>query len=445
VLPIPAGEAARRTLIAKTWRQLNHEMPIPLYAPLPGFSKVEAWRRWLADPAVPALLRASMGLYVHVPYCLQVCSFCYLEKRLVDGTVGLWLKHLVDEIDAAAPVFEGVPFRSLYLGGGTPGALTPGQLNTLLGALAGRFDLSGLQEWSLESDLPSLTGPKLEAMRAHGVTRLSVGLQNLDPDALAANNRLIGFDVEAKLALLETYRFDRLNLDVIVGIPGSNLVNVERTVRAAIDLHPTRISLYTFNPYEGYAFDFANQAGMDTFVRERAEQAALARGLVREAGLDGHDNLQLEETMTRHAPLLGLGPSANHRLPFHAYVRNVGSERYLHAPDEVVGHRIAHPDEELECFLYNCLIRGQPVDLRLARRLFGRTPSAVYRFCADRLGAAIRLGDGTIERTTDDDVAFHVLLLQRFEIGRAQQAAIAFPPELEGAPLDRLAEVMIGY
>lgn len=441
----PPPSNARRTLIAKTWRQLNHEMPIPLYGPLRGFSKTEAWRRWLADPAVPPELRALLGLYVHVPYCLQVCSFCYLEKRLVDGTVGAWLQRLLAEIDAVAPIFEGTPFRTLYLGGGTPGALTPAQLDTLLGTLAARFDLGGLAEWSLESDLPSLTAAKLEAMRAHGVTRLSVGLQNLDPDALAANNRLVGFDLEAKLSLLEAHRFDRLNLDVIVGIPGSNLGNVDRTVRTALALRPTRISLYTFNPYVGYAFDFNDSDAVDTFVRDRAEQIALARGLVREAGLPGHDNLQLHETMTRHAPLLGLGPSANHRLPLHAYFKNPTTERYLRAPDEVRGRLIGHPDEELECFLYNCLIRNRPVDLRLARRLFGRKPSAIYAFCEERLGDAIRLGDGTIERTDDDDVAFHLLLLDRFALGREQQEAVAFPPELEGVPLERLSEVMIGY
>ncbi|MCP4867771.1 MAG: radical SAM protein [Proteobacteria bacterium] len=437
--------AAFRTLIAKTWRQLNHEMPIPLYRPLPDFSKTDAWRAWLADPDVPDELRARLGLYVHVPYCLQECSFCYLERRLVDGTVGVWLQSLIDEADALAPILEGTPFRTVYLGGGTPGALTPAQLETLLGTLADRFDLGDVAEWSLESDLPSLTAPKLEAMKRHGVTRLSVGLQNLDEDALAANKRLVGFDVNAKLALLESHRFDRLNLDVIVGIPGSNLANVEHTVRTAIQLRPTRISLYTFNPYEGYAFDFTDEAATDRFVRERAEQIELARRLVGEAGLPDHDNLQLHETMTAHAPLVGLGPSANNRLPLHCYFKNPTTQQYLRDPNAVIGRRIASIDEELECFLFNCLVRNRPADLRLARRLFGWKPSAVYAFCAERLGDAITLGDGVIGRTPGDDVAFGELLLERFDLGREQQATVTFPPELEGVPEDRLAEVMIGY
>jgi coproporphyrinogen III oxidase-like Fe-S oxidoreductase len=232
---------ARRALIAKTYRQLNHELPIPFYRPLER-DKVALWREWLNDPKVPRASRRNLGLYLHVPYCTQICSFCYLEKRLLDRSVTEFNATLAAEIEGYKDLFDGVPFRTLYLGGGTPGALGARQLDALFTRLKAAFHLDDLEEFSLETDLPSLTADKLRVYQAHGLTRLSVGLQNLDPSVLAQNNRVHAFDIAGKLALLEDYRFPSLNLDVIVGIPGSSTANVEQTIRAALALQPSRVS-----------------------------------------------------------------------------------------------------------------------------------------------------------------------------------------------------------
>ena len=98
------------------------------------------------------------------------------------------------------------------------------------------FELNSLQEFSLETDLPSLTEEKLLCYQRHGLTRLSVGLQNLDPAVLAQNNRLHRFDFDRKMELLERHRFRDLNLDIIVGIPGGALESVGETVQRALAL-----------------------------------------------------------------------------------------------------------------------------------------------------------------------------------------------------------------
>ena len=73
------SDPAKRALIAKTHGQLNHELPIMFYAPW-DVDKRALWNAWLTDPKIPAALKKSLGMYIHVPYCTQVCSFCYLEK-----------------------------------------------------------------------------------------------------------------------------------------------------------------------------------------------------------------------------------------------------------------------------------------------------------------------------------------------------------------------------
>ncbi len=407
------------------------------------------WAAWLADPNVPAALRKNLGLYIHVPYCTQVCSFCYLEKRILDSTVPSFVDVLIQEVDQMAPLFEGAPFRTLYLGGGTPGSLTVAQLDRLFTRLKEVFDLSSLAEFSLETDLPSLTEDKLRCYQAHGLTRLSVGLQNLDPTVLAQNNRLHQYDIEGKMALLESYRFRDLNLDVIMGIPGSHLDNLERTITRALAINPTRISLYTFNPYEGYDFDYSNEEAVSALVENRRAQQALAKGLIQAAedsgALSARDNLQLDDTMRLHSPLLGLGPSANNRMPFHGYYKNADSYRYLEDSDCITGWKSNGPDEELEFHIYNSLIRNLPIDLRQSRALLNRLPSEIHAAVTSRLGDYLRFEDGRLYRNVQNDVTMHLALLRALNVTRDNLHTIDFPKSLEGLDEDRLLDVLIGY
>lgn len=447
---------AKRALVAKTHRQLNHELPITLYEPIEA-DKVRLWRDWVELPTVPDEIRSKLGLYLHIPYCKQVCSFCYLEKRLMDRTVPDFVDVLIDEIERLAPLFVDHPLRTVYFGGGTPGALTVAQLERVFRILHDRFDLSHVEEICLESDLPSLSADKLALYARHGVTRLSVGVQNLDDAVLAQNNRLHGFDIEARMALLEAHRFRDLNLDVIVGIPGGTVDSVERTVRRALALRPTKVSVYTFNPYEGYPFDFDSPEAVASLVADRRAQHEVARGLVDAARAEGvlaeRDNLQLQDSMRLHAPLLGVGPWANNRLPGRAYYKNPKTGTYLHDPDRLIGWIPASSDEELQIHLFNTLIRQYPIDLRQTRRLFGVAPSQVVARVRGWLRSLIEEGagdlvlgdDGLLRWTGRDTVPVHLALLANVEITRRHLDRIPYPPHLEGRDVDELLGVMIGY
>jgi coproporphyrinogen III oxidase-like Fe-S oxidoreductase len=442
------SDLARRALISKTYAQLNHELPIMFYEPL-AQSKAGLWADWLADPRVSPALKKNLGLYIHVPYCTQICSFCYLEKRLLDSTVPQFMDRLLEEVSLFGPLFRGTRFSTLYLGGGTPGALTVTQLDRLFSRLREAFELNSLQEFSLETDLPSLTEEKLLCYQRHGLTRLSVGLQNLDPAVLAQNNRLHRFDFDRKMELLERHRFRDLNLDIIVGIPGGALESVGETVQRALALRPSRISLYTFNPYRDYDFDFRCDSTVDGLLNDRRTQMALAKGMVdaaEERGeLTGRDNLQLDQTMRSHAPLLGLGPSANNRLPHHAYYKNPDSHRYLSEPEALSGWLSSGPDEELEFHIYNCLIRSLPVDLRHTRALFGRMPSEVHSFVQRRLGDAFLLRDGCLWPKEQDRRRLHLALLDGLDITQENIGGVSFPEILEGIDEERLLDILIGY
>ena len=84
---------AKKFLITKTYQQLNHELPIPLYQ-RSNDNRLSWWRSWLEDPTIPSFLRQKIGMYIHIPYCNQVCSFCYLEKRGFDSHFALFIDKL---------------------------------------------------------------------------------------------------------------------------------------------------------------------------------------------------------------------------------------------------------------------------------------------------------------------------------------------------------------
>ena len=442
-----APDLAKRTLITKTYRQLNHELPIMLYKPL-ELDKRTMWHNWLIDESISTELKKNLSLYIHIPYCTQICSFCYLEKRLLDGTVPTFMDQLIQEIKLLAPVFKNTQIKTIYLGGGTPGALSTIQLNRLFTTLYQSLNLEDVEEFSLETDLPSLTEDKLRCYLDHGLTRLSVGLQNLDPSVLKQNNRRHKYDMEMKLSFLEKHRFRDLNLDVILGIPGSCTENVSSTLSRALELSPSRISLYTFNPFTDYDFDFSCDSSIKSLVDGRKSQQSLAKSILNRAKDEGQlpdrDNMQLEDTMKNHAPLLGLGPSANNRLPFHVYYKNPNSNQYLSEPNSVTGWYSSGIQDELEIHMYNCIIRNYPIDLRQTRKLFNLKPSWIHSFVTQRLNGLI-LEDGLLKIQNEDTISANLELLRNLELTKNTLSDLDFPSHLEGIDEDKLLEILIGY
>ena len=149
--------------------------------------------------------------------------------------------------------------------------------------------------------------------------------------------------------------------------------------------------------------------------------------------------------MRLHSPLLGFGPSANNRLPFHGYYKNADSYAYLEDSSKVVGWSSNGLEEELEFHAYNSLIRNIPIDLRVSRTLLGLMPSEIHAKVMDRLGEHLRFEDGRLVRNVKNDVEMHLSLLRNLHVTRANLDSIPFPKSLEGLDEDRLLDVLIGY
>ncbi len=193
-----------------------------------------------------------MDIYVHIPFCIRHCVFCHYP-----GMVGeckeekeKYISYLIREIDLYLKRFDidKISPRSILLGGGTPTYLPPALLDHFLEELGKRMDLSKCRQYNVDHDPNSLLGEegtqRLEIMKKHGITRLTIGLQSLDDEVLKVMNRPHDSEmaIESVRKALE-FGFD-VNIEFIYGHPGETIDNWIEVMDQAVLLPMNEIQLY---------------------------------------------------------------------------------------------------------------------------------------------------------------------------------------------------------
>lgn len=200
------------------------------------------------------------GLYIHVPFCARKCPYCAFFSRPAEPeSVSAWLAGIGRELDRLPGDF--VP-QSIFLGGGTPTALTESDLARLLDLLRARVDPEKAGEWTCEANPGTLTPAKAALLKAGGVNRLSIGAQSFDDATLKRLGRIhAAAEARAAVALARAAGFDHVGLDVIYGVPGVPRSSFEADVEAAMALDPEHVSCYCLEFEEGTPFAFRAQRG----------------------------------------------------------------------------------------------------------------------------------------------------------------------------------------
>src|SRR4051794_24348708 len=206
------------------------------------------------EAAVRDEANKDLAIYVHIPFCASKCHFCdwvvdVPTKRLRSGPAQRqdYVAAVASQIRLYGPQLTRIGYRPkvMYWGGGTPTRLEPDEMRPLKEALDSSFDLSGLEQWSMETTPNDLTADKLEAMVEMGVDRISIGVQSFNPDQLRRAGRAhpAPDSIEA-VARLRAAGIDNFNMDLISGFPGESLASFEETLEQAIALDPPHISVY---------------------------------------------------------------------------------------------------------------------------------------------------------------------------------------------------------
>ena len=191
--------------------------------------------------------RPYYSLYIHVPFCHGgKCDYCAFYS-LGNSSPELRAKYLVRlEEEFAIHAHDCEPLRSIFIGGGTPSALSAEELECLLAQVRKHFTLAPDCEWSMEANPDSLTTEKLQAALEGGVNRLSLGIQSFQPRL----RELLGRrgSLENLSRLVQNARklgLAKLNFDLIYDIPGQKLTEWDNDIHQALDLSPDHLSCYS--------------------------------------------------------------------------------------------------------------------------------------------------------------------------------------------------------
>lgn len=189
----------------------------------------------------------AISAYIHIPFCEHICYYCDFNKVFLEGQpVDEYLELLLREMDlqlAQTPIDQA---PTLYVGGGTPTALTAQQLDRLLGGIVQRFPMNTVEEFTVEANPGDLTVDKLKVMQNYGVDRLSMGVQTFDDRLLKKIGRKhTADDVYQTMAFLEKADFRNVSIDLIYALPGQSLASFRDTLKRALDLDLPHYSLYS--------------------------------------------------------------------------------------------------------------------------------------------------------------------------------------------------------
>jgi len=189
----------------------------------------------------------AQSLYIHIPFCDQICSYCDFPKVFSAGQdTDAYLDALLQELAIYNDRFGFKELQTVYIGGGTPSVLTTRQLDRLFNYLHTVIDFSGLTEVSIEANPESLNARnKIACLKKHGVTRVSLGVQTFHERHLRILERSHSAeDARAVIQMLAEHGFE-INVDMIYGIPSQTLQDWEADLDTLLALPITHVSAYS--------------------------------------------------------------------------------------------------------------------------------------------------------------------------------------------------------
>ncbi len=196
----------------------------------------------------------SYSLYLHIPFCPSICLYCTFASNPVDAVrsrVDDYIRALVREMEEGYRILTENGMAkgptTVYIGGGTPTALTPGQLDILMTETARIFDLSSAVEYTVEAGRPdSITEEALLVLKKHKVTRISVNPQTMNQRTLDIIGRAhTPEDTKKAFFLARDAGFSNINMDIILGLPGEEEAEVMETLSQIEELSPDSLTVHS--------------------------------------------------------------------------------------------------------------------------------------------------------------------------------------------------------
>jgi len=276
----------------------------------------------LGDPAEDA----GFGIYVHWPFCRAKCPYCDFNSHVRESVDhARWRRALLAELDHYASETEGRTVTSVFFGGGTPSLMAPETVAAVIERIADRWPLANDVEISLEANPTSVEADGFAALRAAGVSRVSLGVQALDDAALAFLGRQ--HSAREALAAVDVARrhFARWSFDMIYARPGQTVAAWEAELARALAEEPAHLSLYQLTIEEGTVFHGAWRRGelVPPSESRAADLFEATQDMLSAAGRPAYEisnharpgeECRHNLTYWRYGDYVGVGPGAHGRL-----------------------------------------------------------------------------------------------------------------------------------
>lgn len=185
------------------------------------------------------------GLYIHIPFCKQICSYCDFYKQVAkQKTISRYIDTLKKEVDFYKDKFH--KLETIYIGGGTPSSIQLDILEKLLKKISSLIDLDSIKEFTIEANPNDVTDDFVKLIKKYKINRISIGVQTTDNNLLEILNRNhTKSDIIKGLTVLTENEFDNYNLDFIYGIPYQTLDYVKKDLEFIRKYKPKHISYYS--------------------------------------------------------------------------------------------------------------------------------------------------------------------------------------------------------
>ncbi|MCX6003980.1 MAG: radical SAM family heme chaperone HemW [Chloroflexi bacterium] len=278
------------------------------------------------------------GLYVHIPFCVEKCSYCdfySLPARL--GALESYVRAVVQESQS----YIGLSFQTLYLGGGTPSLLGTKNLKDLIGGIRKSLDLSGLVEATIEVNPESATREFLETVKDAGVNRVSFGVQSLSDDELKSVGRIhTATQAISAIKLAKRLGFKAISADLIIGLPGQTWATLRESLETLVGLGIGHLSVYCLSLEEGTPLAenppddlISDDIQAEFFEKTRAflDTCGFVHYEISNFAIEGYECLH-NLNYWRGGEYLGLGPSAASHLHGKRFRNRADLDAYLENP-----------------------------------------------------------------------------------------------------------------
>ena len=261
------------------------------------------------------------GIYLHIPFCRQACSYCDFHFSTSLKNKDTLLDAMKNELLMRKQELK-KPLQSIYFGGGTPSVLSTVEIEEFIDLIKSNFILDTEVEITLEANPDDLTKEKVEELANSSINRLSVGIQSFrDADLQLMNRAHNANEAEESLELISK-NFELFTLDLIYGIPGLTNEDWERNIRKALSYNPKHISAYALTVEEKTALEYQIRKKKVAPIDENLaqEQFFILKSILEEEGFEHYEisnfakdgSYAINNTAYwKGEPYLGIGPSAH--------------------------------------------------------------------------------------------------------------------------------------